>query len=346
MSTFKATTYRLNSSTQYADQLWLNALGAIATPSTGGVTESVKAAYLDDGSLAVPTVFGSMSWKAPMDASSGRCTIKLFDGEDTVDAVTIEPSVATFNGDCIVTGRVLAAELEGPIMTTEQPFVTSIGRLTDLTVEGPVYLTNAPHFRTPYSLYVDPETGGVSQAETPYAVTTTADDAIESVAFSTSVTFNGRVFLPSVTSGHGSGVFLTFNPSTGEVLYTESSAIGAYETTGELPSLAITDTFQLINAPTLRTPYSLFLEPMTGLVTKAATPYAVATVGDVIESVAFSANVIAGHVSAGSVETASWVQVGSGSEVWRLRPDAASGSLAVEKLEGGVWVAKSLLGSS
>lgn len=268
MTTFKAKTFRLNASTQYADQLWLNSLGAIATSSTGGEAESVKVAYLADDDNAVPSVFGSMSWRTATEEVPSYCQIKLYDGVDMVPAMTVEPTLATFNGDLLAAGR---------------------GTLSGLTVDGPVYFPSMP--------------------------------------------------------ASSSSMFMTWDPSTGEVSYSESSAIGEYIETGELPVLTITESLRLPNAQTFRTPYLLHLEPITGTVFVSEAPYAVTTVDDVIDSVTFASNVIAGNVSAGTVEAANVFQVGSGSDVWRLRPDAESGSLAVEKLEGGAWVTKSLIGS-
>lgn len=261
-TTFKPRTYRLNTSTQYADRLWLNSLGAIATSSTEGETESVKVAYLDDDDdNAVPEVFGSMSWKHATEEVPTSCKINLFDGTDMVTAMYMEPYMTTFNGDCNVAGR--------------------------LTIDGPLYM-------------------------------------------------------PSMPALSGSSLFMTWDPVTGEVSYSEASNIQAYEQTGELPSVTITESLMLPNTPTFRTPYLLHLEPMLGTVFTAEAPYTVVTKEDgvAIDSVAFTSNVIADNVSSTGT-----VQIGSGNDVWRLRPDATSGSLAVEKLEEGVWVAKTLIGS-
>jgi hypothetical protein len=282
---FKARTFRLNKSSQYADKVWLNSLGTIATSSTAGETVSVKVAYLDDDDNAVPAVFGSMSWRTATEEVPAYCKINLFDGTDMVTAMYMEPSLVTFNGDCNVTGRVYAAQLEGTLNTSEQPQVTSLGTLSGLTVDGPLYV-------------------------------------------------------PSLPTSSGT-VFLTWDPSTGEVSYSESSAIQAYEQTGELPNVTITDSLYLPNVPTFRTPYLLHLEPMLGGVFTAEAPYAVTTTEDgVIDSVAFTSTVIADNV-----KSTGTVQVGSDNDVWRLRPDTTSGSLAVEKLEQGVWVAKSMIGT-
>lgn len=283
---FKSKTFRLNTSTQYADKVWLKSLGTIATPSTGGETDSVKVAYLDDDLNAVPEVFGSMSWRAATEEVPSYCKINLFDGTDMVTAMSITPSLVTFNYDCEMTGRLIASELGGTLLNSEQPSVTSLGTLSGLTVDGPLTLPSVP--------------------------------------------------------ASSATVFLTWDPSTGEVSYSESSIVQAYEITGELPTVTITESLNLPNLPTSRTPYLLHLEPMLGSVSTAEAPYAVNTTEDgVIDNVAFTSNVIAGNVSSTGT-----VQVGSGSDVWRLRPDSTSGSLAVEKLEDGVWVAKSLIGTA
>jgi hypothetical protein len=259
-------------------------LGTIATSSTEGETESIKVAYLnDDDDNAMPSVFGTMSWKNATEEGPSHCKINLFDGNDMVTAMHLQPSLVTFNYDCTVNGRIIAGELFGPLMTSEQPNITSLGTLSGLTVDGPLILPSIP----------------VSSAS----------------------------------------VFLTWDPSTGEVSHSESSIVQAFEITGELPTVTITDNLYMPNISTLRTPYLLHLEPMLGTVFTAEAPYAVNTTEDgVIDSVAFTSNVVAGNVS-----SAGTLQVGSGNDVWRLRPDATSGSLVVEKLEEGVWVAKSLL---
>lgn len=284
-TTFKTRSFRLNTSTQYADKLWLNALGTIATPSTEGETDSVKVAYMDDDDHAVPEIFGSMSWKHATEEVPAFCKINLFDGTDMVTAMYMEPYMVNFNGDCNVSGRVLADQFEGLIVTSDQPYISSLGTLSSLAVNGPLYLPSLP--------------------------------------------------------ASSSSVLLSWDPSTGEVSYSEDSNIGAYEQTGELPSVTITESLMLPNTPVFRTNYLLHLEPMLGTVFTAEAPYTVFTKDDgAIDNVAFTSNVTAGNVT-----SAGTVQMGSGSDVWRLRPDATSGSLAVEKLEGGVWIVKSQIGT-
>lgn len=98
-ASFKAKTFRLNKSHQYADQLWLKSVGTIATPTTTGQTDSVKAAYLPEGDLAIPTVFGVLSWNAPGLATSGECKIKVFDNSSQmVTAASFTPEKASFSG--------------------------------------------------------------------------------------------------------------------------------------------------------------------------------------------------------------------------------------------------------
>ncbi len=97
---FKATRFRVNTSTQYADQLWLKNISTVATPDTLGQTDSVKAAYLPDGNSAIPSVFGTMTWKAPLEASPSECSIKLYDSStSTMETVaTMTQAKAQFSG--------------------------------------------------------------------------------------------------------------------------------------------------------------------------------------------------------------------------------------------------------
>lgn len=244
MSTFKAKNFRYTKSTQYADQLWLKTVGTIATAWTYGQSDSLRVAFLGEDSTAVPAVFGSMSWTAPL-SSPSQCTIKLLDGSDMLAAMTIEPSKTTVTG---------------------------------LTVNGNVHLP----------------------------------------------------FLPNAATGH----VVSFNPSTGKIGYMESG-----RGDGSFANVTITESLSLPNLPTFRTPYALYVEPTTGILSKAEAPYAVSMSGG-NASVSFS-----GNVTAASVSVNEGVQLGSGNEVWRLRPDTGSGLLSVEKLEGNVWVTKSSLGT-
>lgn len=290
MSTFKATAFRSSSGTQYGDQLWLNGLGTIATPSTEGRTVALKAAYLEDGDAAIPSVFGSLSWTAPTEEALAQCTVNVYDGFDVAPAMTIDLYEAKFNGDCRVAGTVYAAS----------------GSMSSLTVDG-------------------------------------------------------GVLFPSILQDPSASNILTWDPSTGEVGY--MSMTSGNELIDTIPVLTISEDLRLPNAPTARTSYSLYIEPMTGSIFKAETPYEVTTVDGVANLVAFPGNVSASNVSAtslhvsdtvvaanilrsgGHVEAGNLVQIGSGSDVWRLRPDAASGALIVEKREGGIWVAKTLIGT-
>lgn len=97
--TFKAKTFRLNRSHQYADQLWLKNISTIASPSTTGETNSVNAAYLPDGDTALPTVFGMLSWTAPSSTIDAQCNIKVFDSTShMVTAASFTPTKASFSG--------------------------------------------------------------------------------------------------------------------------------------------------------------------------------------------------------------------------------------------------------
>lgn len=272
MSTFRESAFRSTTGTQYADQLWLRNIGTIATPSTYGETESLRVGYLEDGDGAIPSLFGSLLWKAPT-SEPAQCEIKVSDGFDLVTALSVNCFETAVNGS--------------------------------LAVNGP----------------------GIVQG---------------------SLTVNGPVYFPFISQVPSSGSMLTWDQYSGEISYVPMT--GAFETIGELATLTITDEFSLPNLLTIRTAYNLCVEPMTGVVYKAETPYSVTTVDGAIADVSFSANVVLGNVSAttlnvsGDVEAGNVIQVGSGSDVWRLKPDPGSGSLAVQKLEGGVWVTKSLIG--
>ena len=345
MSTFKAKTFRLTKSTQYADQLWLKSLSTIATPSTEGQTDSVRAAYLPGGDTAVPTVFGTLSWKAPNEGNPGQCAINVSDGYDLVAGVTIEPSLASFNGDCRVAGTMRASTVEGGTMrastvegtltTAYQPNITRLGPLSDLTVNGTVILPSLPYIssgkvlsmdsatgeigytnitggliddgsptvlmnvftlQTPYLVYYDPETEAVCKYPAPFSTTLTDDDAIDSVTFNANMTVNGSMVLPSL-SYLSSGKVLTVDDSTGEIGYIPFT--GAENTSDTKSIFTVTEDLRLPNAPTFRTQFGLCIEPMTGSVTKAETPYAVTTVNDAIDSVAFSANVFTNNLNVG-----------------------------------------------
>lgn len=367
MSTFKATAFRSTSGTQYGDQLWLNSLGTIATPSTYGETTSLKAAYLNSGEAAVPAVFGSLSWRAPLEDFPSQCAIKLFEGEDMLTAMTIEPFKTTIHNDVeamtgfTVNGSMFLPSVEninsGMILSVDTstgevgyiPFTGAdiVNDTQDIfTVTEDLRLPNVPTFRTSYALYIEPMTGSVKKAETPYAVTT-VDDVVDLVAFSanvatanlfsTNLTVDGNVYLPSIPyASSAAATALTLDPLTGQVVV---ASIAEADTT---PLLTVTEDLRLPNLPSLRTSYDLHVDPLTGSVSKAETPYTVTTVDGVVDLVAFSSNVLAGNLVQGNV-----LQVGSGSDdVWRFRPDPASGSLAIEKLEGGLWVAKTTIASS
>lgn len=97
---FKARTFRLTKSHQYADQLWTSNLSTIASPTTLGRTDSVKAAYLPNGDSAVPTVFGVLSWDAPSGSVDASCTIRVFDTQSNtvIPAASFTSSRADFSG--------------------------------------------------------------------------------------------------------------------------------------------------------------------------------------------------------------------------------------------------------
>lgn len=95
---FKAKTFRLNKSHQYADHLWLRSVSTVAS-SLSGMTDSVTAAHLPDGDTAIPTVFGALSWAAPGVSTGGECRIRLFDTSSTmVTAAAFTAEKAAFSG--------------------------------------------------------------------------------------------------------------------------------------------------------------------------------------------------------------------------------------------------------
>lgn len=89
---------------------------------------------------------------------------------------------------------------------------------------------------------------------------------------------------------------LTVDPYTGEIMY--APVTGAFETIDTLPVLTITENLLLPNAPIFRPAYSLYIEPVTGSVFKALTPYTVTETVQGIESVTFTANVLASSLTA------------------------------------------------
>jgi len=103
--TFKANTFRLNRSHQYADHLWLRSVGTIAT-SASGATDSVIAAHLPEGDMAIPTVFGALSWTAPGASGNGECRIKLADtSSHMVTAASFTAEKAAFFGGVVEIGN-------------------------------------------------------------------------------------------------------------------------------------------------------------------------------------------------------------------------------------------------
>lgn len=103
---FKASTFRLTDSLQYADELWLRSLGAVAQPATGGRVDAVRAALLpDEGDTAQPVVFGSLSWQAaaapgPAVGPGAHCTINVFDASqgNVVPAMNVAAAAVTVAG--------------------------------------------------------------------------------------------------------------------------------------------------------------------------------------------------------------------------------------------------------
>jgi hypothetical protein len=95
---FKAKTFRLNKSHQYADHLWLRSVSTVAN-SLSGATDSVTAAHLPEGDMAIPTVFGALSWAAPGASTGGECRIRVFDtSSHMVTAAAFTSEKASFSG--------------------------------------------------------------------------------------------------------------------------------------------------------------------------------------------------------------------------------------------------------
>lgn len=99
-TTFKASTFRLNRSNQYADHLWLNGISTIASPSTTGTTDSLRAAYLPGGDTAIPNIFGKLSWNAPVSGTAANCDIQVLSpiSHELTTAVTLTSEKSTFSG--------------------------------------------------------------------------------------------------------------------------------------------------------------------------------------------------------------------------------------------------------
>ena len=98
---FTASTFRLTNSLQYADELWLRSLAAVATPATGGRVDAVRAAFLPDGEAAQPSVFGALSWQAAsVPGGDARCSINVFDGAQgaVVPAMNVAPKTVSVAG--------------------------------------------------------------------------------------------------------------------------------------------------------------------------------------------------------------------------------------------------------
>jgi hypothetical protein len=105
-TTFKASTFRLNRSNQYADHLWLKGISTVASPSTTGRTDSLSAAYLPNGDSAIPNIFGKLSWTAPttgttpQDTDDATCNIQVLSptSQQLVTAASFTSGKASFSG--------------------------------------------------------------------------------------------------------------------------------------------------------------------------------------------------------------------------------------------------------
>jgi len=99
-TTFKASKFRLNQSNQYADHLWLNGISTVASPSTTGTTDSLRAAYLPSGDTAIPNIFGKLSWHAPMAGTAANCDIQVVSpvSQALTTAVSLTAEKSSFSG--------------------------------------------------------------------------------------------------------------------------------------------------------------------------------------------------------------------------------------------------------
>ena len=105
-TTFKASTFRLTRSSQYADHLWLKGISTVASPSTTGRTDSLSAAYLPNGDTAIPNIFGKLSWTAPItgtdteNARDATCNIQVLPptSQELVTAASFTAEKTSFSG--------------------------------------------------------------------------------------------------------------------------------------------------------------------------------------------------------------------------------------------------------
>ncbi len=103
-TTFKASSFRLTRSSQYADHLWLKGISTVASPSTTGRTDSLSAAYLPNGDTAIPNIFGKLSWTAPTtgtgNAGAATCNIQVLSptSQELVTAASFTAEKTSFLG--------------------------------------------------------------------------------------------------------------------------------------------------------------------------------------------------------------------------------------------------------
>jgi hypothetical protein len=145
---FKPRSFRLNRSAQYADQLWLKTVSTVVMPSTEGAhIDSVRAAYLPEGDAAVPSVFGVLSWQAPLVSLPAECQVQFHDGTAMVPAMTVQPSRTAFTGvaaaaDWLEVGtgsnrwRIVPNEADGSLATQKWEDGAWVTRTASGTTEG------------------------------------------------------------------------------------------------------------------------------------------------------------------------------------------------------------------
>jgi hypothetical protein len=99
-TTFKASAFRLNRSSQYADHLWLKGISTVASPSTTGRTDSLSAAYLPNGDTAIPNIFGKLSWNSPTIDTPANCEIQVLSptSQQLVTAASFTTEKTSFSG--------------------------------------------------------------------------------------------------------------------------------------------------------------------------------------------------------------------------------------------------------
>ena len=221
-----------------------------------------------------------------------------------------DPNGVVVSNDLDVVGNVT---LNQNVNVNGKLFVTEISALGGTTVES-LYASGIVNVDGPTSLQQLSVNQTAHFHDTVYVENTT--------------TLNSTLFLPSLTYVPSAGTMLTLDTTTGEVMWT--AITGANQTVDTAEYFTVTEDLMLPNVRTFRTSYGLFVEPMTGIVYKAETPYQVtfASDGSGKLNVEFP----------GVIGTEEWVEIGSETNRWRLKPDDVGGTLLTQKWENGEWV--------